>query len=210
MKPFFLLSSADVAFATSHADSSHSMASASYPCADPYLHGMLGPYGPQAIIQPQLARMTAMRVPLPFSMADEGPIYVNVKQYHGILRRRQSRAKQEAQNKLVKARKPYLHESRHRHALNRVRGTGGRFLSTKKLQQSNPGPTTNKDSVSETINVHQMNRSFECESSCLRTGQSGASNTSRSDLIGVSNSDVMSRPPDSLFSGISVPNSRRM
>lgn len=33
---------------------------------------------------------------------------------------------------------PYLHESRHRHALNRARGSGGRFLNTKKLQGSMP------------------------------------------------------------------------
>lgn len=198
MKPFLCLNLSDTEFNCSQVDCNHSMAHASYPYGDPFFS-----YGPQFISQPQILPqmlgLSSARVALPLDLTEDGPIYVNAKQYHGILRRRQSRAKLEAQNKLIKSRKPYLHESRHRHALNRVRGSGGRFLSTKQLPQSNAEYVTGAHSGSD-----PTNNPSEGESHSSKAGDNASSITTCSDRPCLSGNSVNFRQPECIFLGNSA------
>ncbi|XWS56084.1 hypothetical protein CRYUN_Cryun09bG0056400 [Craigia yunnanensis] len=105
------------------------MVCAKYPYMD-QCYGVFSTYGPQI----------SGRVMLPLNLkTEDGPIYVNAKQYKGIIRRRQSRAKAVLENKVTKARKPYMHYSRHLHAKRRPRGCGGRFLNSKSLNSGTDG-----------------------------------------------------------------------
>ncbi|KAG6386232.1 hypothetical protein SASPL_155124 [Salvia splendens] len=117
------------------------------------------------------------RMMLPSSVAIEGgPIFVNAKQYNAIMRRRRCRAKAESKNQEMKTRKPYMHLSRHLHAVRRHRGVGGRFLSAKgsntdektraTKQQANhvhPQPTT-ESQMSEVLESDGGHRSTKTSS----------------------------------------------
>ncbi|KAL5579526.1 hypothetical protein UlMin_011968 [Ulmus minor] len=169
---------------------------------EPYFGGLLAAgYGPQAMIHHSQVVGMAPRLPLPLDVAEDEPIYVNAKQYRAILRRRQYRAKLEAQNKLIKNRKPYLHESRHLHALKRARGTGGRFLNKKKIQESNSTPISHDVDGLGSTQLHLSQNMMESEVHQAENYKDGSSTTSCSEVTSASNSEDIFQQPDFSFSG---------
>ncbi|KAI7992448.1 Nuclear transcription factor Y subunit A-1 [Camellia lanceoleosa] len=204
----------------------HSIACTSYPCSDPYYAGIMPAYGPQALVHSNALGVHHARMALPLEVTEE-PVYVNAKQYNGILRRRQSSCKvwictryvwvrQKLRRKNLdtcfiypvrmqkyhmsistrygynmffevpllhrRTHRPYLHESRHMHAMRRPRGSGGRFLNTKKLDSASLNVTSDKGTDSGSVTSAKCSSSLGSKSTPSNPSGNDGSSTSHKEV----------------------------
>jgi len=100
-------------------------------------------------------------------------------------------------NKLLKNRKPYLHESRHQHAVKRARGSGGRFLNKKELQESKLA-LANGD-VHKFSGPYSLNLGGKINESGVRLQERNREDTSAtcvSEITNASTIDSIYHPPE--------------
>lgn len=115
--------------------------------------------GRPGVPQAQMAMAHPQSPEMPASGVEESPLYVNAKQFHRILKRRVARQRLEEQLRLTsKGRRPYLHESRHNHAMRRPRGPGGRFLTTEEvaaMEKDGTGPDYSPEGSHADEEIHE-------------------------------------------------------
>ncbi|KAL0700659.1 hypothetical protein Bca4012_056781 [Brassica carinata] len=184
----------------------------SFHYTDSHIGGLLAatylPHAPTC--NPQMVGMIPGRFPLPVEITETEPVFVNAKQYHAIMRRRQQRAKLEAQNKLIKARKPYLHESRHVHALKRPRGSGGRFLNTKQLLQEAEYAAAKEQEHNKSVQQENIKANMSrFEAHTLQDSKDRGSTTSGSDITSVSDGADIFGHTEFQFSGFPTTQTNR-
>lgn len=115
----------------------------------------------------------------PMEAPAEQPFYVNAKQYHRILKRRIARARLEETLKIARTRRPYLHESRHKHAMRRPRGQGGRFLTAaelaekerlEKLKESENGAENGAENINVNVSDNGHKGDSATSTDAVKTG----------------------------------------
>ncbi|KAL8927126.1 MAG: hypothetical protein Q9208_002510 [Pyrenodesmia sp. 3 TL-2023] len=73
-------------------------------------------------------------------------VYINAKQFPRIIKRRAAR---KLRQEVSDIHRPYKHESRHKHAMKRPRGPGGRFLTREELEGQGTSNQTKIEKVKQ-------------------------------------------------------------
>ena len=115
----------------------------------PYINGF------EAYSYPHLINPFAQKIPIK-TLRNNEYIYVNSKQYSRILKRREARKKfyNDNEDYLLCKKVKYHHESRHKHAMNRKRGKGGRFLSKDDINILNGKNKEKEDYINNCIFIN--------------------------------------------------------